>query len=52
MAKKKGTKYEGKIEELPGKKIYINVNHLKKGEYELNIVHKNKVVNKTNFKKK
>ena len=26
--------------------------HFEKGEYELNIIHKNKVLKKTNFKKK
>jgi hypothetical protein len=44
-------KYEAKIDELPSNKVYINVNHLEKGAYELNIVHKNKIVKKTSFKK-
>ena len=39
------------IEKLPSKKIYINVNHLENGNYELNIIYKNKLITKTNFKK-
>lgn len=47
----KKLKYESKIELFPSKKIYINVNHLEKGSYELNIIYKNKLITKTNFKK-
>ena len=46
---KKKIGYEGKIEKLPDKKIYINVNHLEKGNYELNIINKNKLIIKTNI---
>jgi len=46
------TTYEAKIENLTSKKIYINVNHLEKGDYELNIINKNKLIIKTAFKKK
>jgi hypothetical protein len=49
---KKPTKYEAKIEELPSTKIYVNVNNLENGDYELNIIHKNKLIKKTTFKKK
>ncbi len=52
MAKKARKKYEGKIDELPDKKIYINVNNLEKGDYEINITHQNKLIKKTTFKKK
>jgi len=52
MADKKKTKYVGKIEALPSKTIFINVNHLEKGSYELNIVQKNKLILKTTFIKK
>lgn len=45
------SKYEAKMEKLPSKKIYINVNHLEKGDYELNIIYKNKLITKTKFKK-
>ncbi len=48
---KKQANWLGKLEELPSKTIYINVNHLEKGNYELQIVHKNKLIVKTNFKK-
>lgn len=34
-------KYETKIEELPSNKIYINVNKIVKGNYELNIINQN-----------
>lgn len=49
---KKEIKYEAKIDKLPSNKVYINVNHLEKGEYELNIINKNKLISKTTFKKK
>lgn len=45
------TKYKAKMEKLPSKKIYINVNNLEKGDYELNIIYKNKLITKTKFKK-
>lgn len=41
---KKRTDYEGSIEEIRFSKIYINVNHLKKGRYEINITHHNKII--------
>lgn len=49
---KKQLKYIGNIDKLPAKSIYLNVNHLEKGDYELRIVNKNKLITKTNFKKK
>ncbi|WP_165396018.1 hypothetical protein [Flavobacterium sp. J27] len=49
---KKPTKYEAKIENIATNKIYLNINHLENGEYELNIIHKNKLITKTTFKKK
>jgi hypothetical protein len=52
MSDKKKIKYVGKLEELPSKTIFINVNHLEKGSYELNIVQKNKLILKTTFIKK
>lgn len=51
MSKKKYIQYEGHIEKLPDKKIYLNINHLEKGEYELNIINKNKLIVKTKFNK-
>ncbi|VXB70425.1 conserved hypothetical protein [Flavobacterium sp. 9AF] len=52
MPNKKKYNYEGELKKIPSQKILININHLEKGEYELNIIHKNKVLKKTNFKKK
>lgn len=49
---KKPVKYESNIEELPSNKIYINVNNMKEGDYELNIINQNKLIKKTTFKKK
>jgi len=44
-------KLVGNIEKLSSNKIYINVNLLEKGTYNLNIVHKNKVIKSTRFSK-
>lgn len=51
MSKKKPTRYKAEIENLEEKIIYINVNHLEKGDYQLDIIHKNKVLTKAAFKK-
>ena len=51
MSQKK-MKYETKIAQLPSNKIYINVNNMEKGDYELNIINHNKLIKKTTFKKK
>jgi hypothetical protein len=48
---KKPTIYGTSIEQLPSKKIYINVNHLEKGDYEINVINKNKLIIQTKFKK-
>lgn len=50
MNDKKKT-FTGNIDQIPKHKIYLNVNHLEKGEYTLKIVFKNKVIKKTTFKK-
>lgn len=52
MAKKKSNSSVGKLNALPDKKIYININHLEKGDYELNIIHHKKIIVKTTFNKK
>ena len=44
--------YESKIEQLPFKKININIINMEKGDYELNIINQNKLIKKTTFKKK
>lgn len=51
MSKKQPLRYEAKLEKLPDKKIYLNINHMEKGDYELNIIHHNKLIKKTTFKK-
>lgn len=45
MVKKKHV-IEGTLDHFPKYNIYLNVNHLEKGEYSLKIVHKNKVTKK------
>ena len=52
MSKKENAKYEANINQFLDKKIYINVNHLEKGDYELRVINKNKLIVKTTFKKK
>lgn len=44
--------YEAKLEKFTSTKIYLNVNNMEKGDYELNIIHQNKLIKKTTFKKK
>lgn len=50
MSKKKII-YKSEIDHLPAHKIYLNVNHIEKGDYELNIISANKLIKKTTFKK-
>ncbi|WP_396149918.1 hypothetical protein [Flavobacterium sp.] len=52
MPKKEAVKYDATIDQFFDKKIIINVNHLENGNYELNIINKNKLIIKTRFKKK
>lgn len=52
MPKKRIYSYEGKLREFSSKKIYLNVNYLQEGKYELNIIHKEKLIKKITFKKK
>jgi len=47
----KKSKYEAEIDALPSNKIFININQMEKGDYELNIIHQNKLIKKTTFKK-
>ena len=48
---KKIKSLQGKIDRFPKCNIYLNVNHLDHGNYTLKIVHKNKVIKQTKFKK-
>ena len=49
--KQKDESLEGTLDSFPRKEIYLNINHLKEGTYLLKILHKNKVIKKTTFKK-
>ena len=46
MSKKRKYYFEGHLENLPSQKIYLNINNLEKGRYELQIIHKNKILKK------
>jgi len=47
----KNEKLIGNIEELPSTNIYLNINHLEKGIYNLKIVYKNRIIKTTHFSK-
>ena len=47
----KKKRYEGHMERIKTYKIYLNVNHLKKGQYHLKIIDRNKVIKSTKFSK-
>lgn len=42
--------YKGIVPAMPSHKIYLNINQLQDGEYELRIINKNKLIKKTRFK--
>ena len=42
----------GKLTGLRFKKIFLNVNQLEKGRYELNLTYKNRILKKTYFTNK
>ena len=44
MPAKKKFNYETYLEKPSSQKISLNINQLEKGEYELNIIHKNKII--------
>jgi hypothetical protein len=48
---KKTKQYSGKLEIVPGKQIFLNINNLAKGIYTLRIMLNNKVVKEITFKK-
>ena len=43
--------FMGTIPTIPETDIYLNVNHLEKGNYKLKIVHNNRIIKSTIFKK-
>jgi len=49
--KKKPIHLEGGLDKIPEHQIYLNINHLNNGTYVLKIMHKNKVISSTIFKK-
>lgn len=49
--KKKRPSLQGNIPSIVEQQIYLNVNALEDGEYELKIIHKNKIIKTTIFKK-
>ena len=51
MSKKNNVKYSTTVEQLPSNKIYLNVNKMEKGNYELSIINQNKLIKKITFKK-
>ena len=50
--KKKVIALKGNLPKMPSQEIYLNVNALQKGDYELKIIDKNKLIKKTTFRKK
>ncbi len=47
----KKKRYGGEIKKVPGFEIFLNINHLEKGKYELKIINKNKIIRRTHFTK-
>jgi len=41
--------YEGRLEKMDSKKIYLNIDQLEKGNYKLNIIHNKKIIKTTLF---
>ncbi|WP_424367604.1 hypothetical protein [Maribacter sp.] len=50
--KNKQNDLKGTVQRIPENQIYLNINHLNDGTYVLKIIHKNKVIKETSFKKK
>lgn len=49
--KKTKTPLSGNLPTVPDQKIYLNVNALEYGEYELTIINNNKAIKKITFRK-
>ncbi len=43
--------YEAHLTKQSSFTIYININELSKGQYELRIIQRNKIIKRTHFKK-
>jgi len=50
--KKKQDGLEGTLEDFTENQIFLNINCLGDGQYQLNIMHRNKIIKQTTFKKK
>lgn len=51
MPKKQKYNYSGDLEELAQQQLKINIDKLANGLYELQVIHRNKILLKTTFKK-
>lgn len=51
MGKQSNKEYEGKLDETPSFTIYLNISHLKKGNYTLHIIDHTKTIKTIKFKK-
>ncbi len=47
----KRTVYHKRLEVLPSSKIYLNVDYMKKGKYELQIIHNQQIIKTIYFDK-
>lgn len=45
----KKERYEGHMDHIDSYNIYLNVNRLKNGHYQLKIINKNKIIKSTHF---
>jgi len=48
---KKRKVYSGTLDAIPKTEVLLNVTHMARGAYTLKILHKNKVIKVTSFKK-
>lgn len=51
MPKKQKFNYSGQLEELAHQKLKINIDKLENGLYELQVIHRNRMLIKAKFKK-
>jgi hypothetical protein len=45
-------KYQGDLPAIPSRQIYLNIDHLEKGEYLVKITLRNKIIKHITFQKK
>ena len=51
LMKKRNTSLQGTLNDISENQIYLNINHLKNGQYDLKIMFNNKVIKETTFQK-